>query len=435
MLQFPAVADKTFLVTIGDRTVGGLCSRDPMVGPWQVPVADAAVTLMDYDGYRGEAMAIGERTPLALIDAPASCRMAVAEAVTNIAASGVARLTDLKLSANWMAPAGHPGEDAALYDGVRAVAMELCPALGIAIPVGKDSMSMRTTWRDGGRDMAVTAPVSLIVTAFAPVEDVRRALTPLLRRDCGDTDLLWIDLGAGKRRLGGSALAQVYGQLGDVAPDLDDPARLVAFFAAIEALSAEGRLLAYHDIGDGGLFATVCEMAFASRCGLDLALDADRRRIRSRLCSPRNPAPSCRSRRSERAGVIERLDGGGTRGPCDRRSRGARSDSHLARTARRCSTRRASISIGRGRRPRMRSSGCATIPRAPTRNTRGFWMRADPGLSPVLTFDPAEDIAAPYIATRCAAGDRDPARAGRQRPGRDGGGVRLAPASRRSTCT
>ena len=240
VLQFPAVADKTFLVTIGDRTVGGLCSRDPMVGPWQVPVADAAVTLMDFDGYRGEAMAIGERTPLALIDAPASCRMAVAEAVTNIAASGVARLADLKLSANWMAPAGHPGEDAALYDGVRAVAMELCPALGIAIPVGKDSMSMRTTWRDQGRDMAVTAPVSLIVTAFAPVEDVRRALTPLLRRDCGDTDLLWIDLGAGKRRLGGSALAQVYGQLGDVAPDLDDPARLAAFFGAIEVLSTRG---------------------------------------------------------------------------------------------------------------------------------------------------------------------------------------------------
>ena len=274
VLQFPAVADKTFLVTIGDRTVGGLCSRDPMVGPWQVPVADAAVTLMDFDGYRGEAMAIGERTPLALIDAAASCRMAVAEAVTNIAASGVARLTDLKLSANWMAPAGHPGEDAALYDGVRAVAMELCPALGIAIPVGKDSMSMRTTWRDQGRDMAVTAPVSLIVTAFAPVEDVRRALTPLLRRDCGDTDLLWIDLGAGKRRLGGSALAQVYGQLGDVAPDLDDPARLAAFFGAIEVLSTEGRLLAYHDIGDGGLFATVCEMAFASRCGLELAHSA-----------------------------------------------------------------------------------------------------------------------------------------------------------------
>ena len=187
VLQFPAVADKTFLVTIGDRTVGGLCSRDPMVGPWQVPVADVAVTLMDFDGYLGEAMAIGERTPLALIDAAASGRIAVAEAITNIAAGGVARLTDIKLSANWMAPAGHPGEDAALYDAVRAVAMELCPALGISIPVGKDSMSMRTTWRDDGRDKAVTAPVSLIVTAFAPVPDVRRALTPLLRQDRGAT--------------------------------------------------------------------------------------------------------------------------------------------------------------------------------------------------------------------------------------------------------
>ena len=171
-----------------------------------------------------------------------------------------------------MAPAGHPGEDAALYDVVRAVAMELCPALGISIPVGKDSMSMRTTWRDDGRDQAVTAPVSLIVTAFAPVPDVRRALTPLLERNRGRTVLLWIDLGAGKGRLGGSALAQVYGQLGDVAPDLDDPRPLVAYFAEIAALITEGRLLAYHDVSDGGLFATLCEMAFASRCGLDIAL-------------------------------------------------------------------------------------------------------------------------------------------------------------------
>jgi phosphoribosylformylglycinamidine synthase len=214
------------------------------------------VTLMDFDGYRGEAMAIGERTPLALIDAAASCRMAVAEAVTNLAASGVARLTDLKLSANWMAPAGHPGEDAALYDGVRVVAMELCPALGIAIPVGKDSMSMRTTWRDQGRDLAVTAPVSLIVTAFAPVEDVRRALTPLLRRDCGDTDLLWIDLGAGKaaRRLGAGAGLRPARRC---RARSRRSARLAAFFGAMEVLSTEGRLLAYHDIGDGGLFATV----------------------------------------------------------------------------------------------------------------------------------------------------------------------------------
>ena len=318
VLQFPAVADKTFLVTIGDRTVGGLCSRDPMVGPWQVPVADAAVTLMDFDGYRGEAMAIGERTPLALIDVTASCRMAVAEAVTNIAASGVARLADLKLSANWMAPAGHPGEDAALYDGVRAVAMELCPALGIAIPVGKDSMSMRTTWRDQGRDMAVTAPVSLIVTAFAPVDDVRRALTPQLRRDCGDTELLWIDLGAGKRRLGGSALAQVYGQLGDDAPDLDDPARLAAFFAAdpgavrrgmVARVSRHRRRRTLRDGVRDGVRLAVRTRA-DTRC--------HRRAIHSRRCSPRNSGAVVQVAASERAAVIDAPLGGRTCSPCDR---------------------------------------------------------------------------------------------------------------------
>jgi phosphoribosylformylglycinamidine synthase len=185
VLQFPAVADKTFLVTIGDRTVGGLCSRDPMVGPWQVPVADVAVTLSDFVGYAGEAMAMGERTPLALIDAPASGRMAVAEALTNIAAAGIEALGDVKLSANWMAAAGQPGEDAALYDTVRAVALDLCVAIGVSIPVGKDSLSMRTTWRDGDVAKAVTAPVSLIVSAFAPVRDARRCLTPLLRLDRG----------------------------------------------------------------------------------------------------------------------------------------------------------------------------------------------------------------------------------------------------------
>ena len=326
VLQFPAVADKTFLVTIGDRTVGGLCARDPMVGPWQVPVADAAVTLMDFDGYRGEAMAIGERTPLALIDAAASGRMAVAEAITNIAAVGIARLSDIKLSANWMAPAGHPGEDAALYDVVRAVAMELCPALGIGIPVGKDSMSMRTTWRDDGRDKAVTAPVSLIVTAFAPVPDVRRALTPLLRRRSRrhraalDRPRRRQAIDSADRRSRRSTASS-----GDVAPDLDDSARLVAFFAAIQALLAEGRLLAYHDISDGGLFATLCEMAFASRCGLDIALEARRRRSAGRVVR--------RGAGRRRAGARRRPDrrrgaprGGGSRGPCHRRAGAARPD-------------------------------------------------------------------------------------------------------------
>ncbi|MEP6658268.1 MAG: phosphoribosylformylglycinamidine synthase, partial [Betaproteobacteria bacterium] len=272
VLQLPAVADKTFLVTIGDRTVGGLCARDPMVGPWQVPVADVAVTLMDFEGYAGEAMAIGERTPLALIDAAASGRMAVGEAITNMAAAGIAQLTDIKLSANWMAPAGHPGEDAALYDTVRAVAMELCPALGLSIPVGKDSMSMRTTWRDGADEKAVTAPISLIVTAFAPVPDARRVLTPVLARDAGSTALLWITLGGTQQRLGASALAQVYGQMGDVGPDLDSPQHLRAFFDLVQALHREDRLLAYHDVSDGGLFVTLSEMAFASRTGLKIML-------------------------------------------------------------------------------------------------------------------------------------------------------------------
>jgi len=273
VLHLPAVADKTFLVTIGDRTVGGLCARDPMVGPWQVPVADAATTLMDFAGYAGEAMALGERTPLALIDAPASGRMAVGEALTNLAAAQVETVRDIKLSANWMAPAGHPGEDAALYDTVRAVS-ELCIALGVSIPVGKDSMSMRTAWSDNGEPRAVTAPVSLVVSAFARVRDARAVDTPLLRLDAGDTRLLRLDIANGRRRLGASALAQVYGQIGNEAPDVDDPSRLSAFLELLRQLRADDRILAYHDIGDGGLFVTLCEMAFASRCGVAATLES-----------------------------------------------------------------------------------------------------------------------------------------------------------------
>jgi phosphoribosylformylglycinamidine synthase len=274
VLRHPAVADKTFLIAIGDRTVGGLCSRDPFVGPWQVPVADCAVTLLDFDGYKGEAFSIGERTPLALIDGPASGRMAVAEAITNLAAARIASLDRVKLSANWMAAAGYPGEDAALYDTVRAVAMELCPALGVSIPVGKDSLSMRTAWRDGSHDKEVVAPLSLIVSAFAPVTDARGTLTPRLRTDLGETELVLLDLGRGKNRLGGSILAQVYARFGDRAPDLDEPRLLKGLFAAVQRLAGEGLLLAYHDRSDGGLFATVCEMAFAGHCGVTLNLDA-----------------------------------------------------------------------------------------------------------------------------------------------------------------
>jgi phosphoribosylformylglycinamidine synthase len=232
-----------------------------------------AVTASGYEGYTGEAMALGERTPLALIDPAASGRMAIGEALTNLAAARIQKLPDVKLSANWMAPAGHPGEDAALYDTVRAVALELCPALGISIPVGKDSMSMKTVWQEAdGEQRAVTAPLSLIVTAFAPVMDVRKTLTPQLRTDKGETDLILVDLGKGANRLGGSALAQVYGQIGDEAPDVDDPRVLRLFFHVIQALNELGFAYAYHDRSDGGLFATICEMAFAGHTGVRIDL-------------------------------------------------------------------------------------------------------------------------------------------------------------------
>ncbi len=274
LLRLPTVANKTFLVTIGDRSITGMVARDQMVGPWQVPVADVAVTISDYAGYTGEAMSMGERTPLALIDGPASGRMAVGEALTNLAAAPVAKLGDVKLSANWMAAAGHPGEDARLFDTVRAVGMELCPQLGIAIPVGKDSMSMKTVWDHQGAPREMTAPLSLIISAFAPVNDVRGTLTPQLRTDLGDTDLILIDLGKGANRLGASALAQVYGQVGHRGPDLDDPAMLKRCFTLVQELARDRLLLAYHDRSDGGLFVTLCEMAFAGRTGLEINLAA-----------------------------------------------------------------------------------------------------------------------------------------------------------------
>jgi phosphoribosylformylglycinamidine synthase len=272
LLRLPTIADKTFLIAIGDRTVGGLVARDQMVGPWQVPVADAAITCAGFDSSTGEAMAMGERPPVALLDAAASARLAVAEAITNIVSAPIAKLSDIKLSANWMAPAGHPGEDARLFDAVRTLGMELCPALGIAIPVGKDSMSMRTVWQHEGELRAVTAPLSVIVSAFAPVTDVRSALTPCLRRDVGETELLLIDLGRGQNRLGGSCLAQVYEQLGDRPADLDDPELLAGMFTAVREAADAGALLAYHDRSDGGLFTTVLEMAFAGGVGVDVDL-------------------------------------------------------------------------------------------------------------------------------------------------------------------
>ncbi len=271
VLRFPAVGSKSFLITIGDRSVGGLCSRDPMVGPWQVPVADCAVTLSDFVGHAGEAMAIGERTPLALLDAAASARMAVGEALTNLAAAPV-RLDEVRMSANWMAAVDHPGEDAALYDAVHAVGMELCPALGISIPVGKDSMSMQVSWKQGDSIQRTVSPVSLIVTAFASSSDARRVLTPQLQLDQGDSELWIIDLGAKRGRLGGSVLTQVFLRAGDLPPDVDDPARLKAFFHAIQEASADGLLLAYHDRSDGGAIVSLIEMALAGHCGLDIEL-------------------------------------------------------------------------------------------------------------------------------------------------------------------
>ena len=275
VLRLPTVASKNFLITIGDRTVGGLIARDQLVGPWQVPVADLGVTLSDFRGYTGEAMAIGERPPLALLEPAASGRMAIAEAITNIAAAPIASLGGIRLSANWMAAVGHPGEDAALFDTVQAVGEELCPQLGIAIPVGKDSLSMKTVWEEGGETRAVTSPLSLVVTAFAPVSDTRHVMTPQLHKDKGDTDLVLVDLGRGRNRLGGSALLQVYGQLGDEAPDLDGADTLKAFFQAIQGLNADRSLLAYHDRSDGGLLAAVCEMAFAGHTGVRLELGVD----------------------------------------------------------------------------------------------------------------------------------------------------------------
>ncbi|HUP06936.1 MAG TPA: phosphoribosylformylglycinamidine synthase [Caldimonas sp.] len=276
VLRHPTVGSKRFLVTIGDRTVGGLSHRDPMVGPWQVPVADAAITLADYSGFRGEAMAMGERTPLAVADAPASGRMAVGEAITNLLSAPIV-LERVKLSCNWMAAcsddAANPGDDAALYDTVRAVAMELCPALGLGVPVGKDSLSMRTRWRDdaSGETKQVTAPVSLVVSAFATLDDVRTALTPQLQP--GDSTLILVDLGAGCMRMGGSMLAQVTAQYGRAVPDVDDPQRLKALVEAVNRLRAEGLVLAYHDRSDGGLWAAICEMAFAGRQGVTLNID------------------------------------------------------------------------------------------------------------------------------------------------------------------
>ncbi len=398
VLRLPTVADKTFLVTIGDRSVSGLICRDQMVGPWQVPVADCAVTASGYQGYTGEAMALGERAPIALIDAAASGRMAIGEALTNIAAARIRTLLDVKLSANWMAAVGHAGEDAALYDTVKAVALELCPALGISIPVGKDSVSMKTVWTDDdGRRREVTAPLSLIVSAFAPVTDVRKTLTPQLRTDRGETDLLLIDLGRGKHRLGGSALAQVYGQLGDECPDVDDPRVLKLFFHIIQALNELGLAYAYHDRSDGGLFATLCEMAFAGRTGLTVDLSGFGRNAAAALFNEELGAV-LQVPRARRHGLLGALKKSGLHRYAhiigEVTTDGLITCTHKGKTV----FQDARVNLHRAwSETSFRMQSLRDNPQTAREEYDRLLDTADPGLSATLTFDPEAKIAAPYI--------------------------------------
>jgi phosphoribosylformylglycinamidine synthase len=396
VLEHPAVADKTFLITIGDRTVGGLIHRDPLAGPWQVPVGDVAVTLADYTGFAGEAMAMGERTPVAVLDAPASGRLAVSEAVLNLLAADVATLNDIRLSANWMAACGEPGEDVALYATVRAVGEELCPALGIAIPVGKDSLSMRTTWTDGARTRSVVAPVSLIVSAFAPLADVRRTLTPVLRRDVGPTVLVRVELGGRCGRLGASIYAQVHGVLGDVPADLDDPARLTRFVAAMRELRAGEAVLAYHDRSDGGLVVTLIEMAFAGRCGLDVELPAHAGGAVAQ-CFAEEPGVVLQVRASAletvlslfaRHGLANEVDVIGHPTEAMRvRIRAGKAVIDESWTDLRAAWSRTSFEMRRLRDdPDCASEEFATVCDA-----------SDPGLQERLTFDANEDVVAPFV--------------------------------------
>jgi len=408
VLRLPAVADKTFLISIGDRTVGGLCSRDQMVGPWQVPVSDVAVTLMSFDGYRGEAMAMGERTPLALIDAPASGRMAIGEAITNLAAARIRALGEVKLSANWMAAAGHPGEDAELYDTVAAVGLELCPALGLSIPVGKDSMSMKTSWEEGGQPREVVAPLSLIVSAFAPCADARATLTPQLRALDADTLLLLIDLGAGRNRLGGSALAQVHGQLGNDAPDVDDPVRLQRFFAVVQGLSEQGWLLAYHDRSDGGLFVTLCEMMFASHVGVTVEIDAllsggSAPLVFSELAAAlfnEELGAVLQIRRHDLTAVEDAFEAAGLGALCHRLGSINREGRLVVRARGRTIYMESGVVLQRTwsettyHMQRLRDN-----PQCAQEEYDRLLDSADPGLHAKLRFDPAEDIAAPLIGT------------------------------------
>ncbi|KRT55175.1 phosphoribosylformylglycinamidine synthase [endosymbiont of Ridgeia piscesae] len=398
VLRLPTVANKTFLISIGDRSITGMVARDQMVGPWQVPVADLAVTTSGLMGHTGEAMAMGERTPLALLDAPASGRMAIGEAITNIAAAQIGKIGDIKLSANWMAPAGHTGEDARLYETVKAVGMELCPALGIAIPVGKDSMSMKTVWQEGEEQREVTAPLSLIISAFAPVEDVRGTLTPQLRSDQGDSDLILIDLGKGHNRLGATALAQVYKQIGHEGADLDDAETLTRFFDVIQELNRDGLLLAYHDRSDGGLLATLAEMAFAGRTGLNIELD-DLPGEPLALLFNEELGAVVQVRHTDTDDVLKALHDAGL-GHCSQVI-GALNDDQQIRVSRtgkllleasRVELQQAWSEVTRQMQALRDNPSCAE---------EEFERIAadDPGIQVSLSFDPAEDVAGPMIAS------------------------------------
>jgi len=394
VLRHPAVASKNFLITIGDRSVSGMVARDQMVGPWQIPVADCAVTTVTYDSYAGEAMAMGERTPLALIDAPASGRMAIGEAITNISAARIGSLVDIKLSANWMCAAGSPGEDEKLYRTVEAVGMDLCPKLGITVPVGKDSMSMRTAWQDESGDKSVTAPLSLIITGFSPVLDVRKTLTPQLRTDQGDTELLLLDLGAGANRMGGSILAQVFSEFGDVAPDVDDPEALKGFFYTLQAALEQGDILAYHDRSDGGLLATLAEMSFAGHVGIDVSLDAlDSNWMAALFNEELGAVIQVRCEQSQRlqaefssAGVnVHHL---GTLNASDNLN--IRRDGQMLFSQSRATLQKSWSETSYQVASLRDNAECV-------KEEFERITQADDGLSASLTFDPAEDISAPYV--------------------------------------
>ena len=422
VLRHPTVANKTFLITIGDRTVSGLVSRDQMVGPWQVPVADCAVTLSDYDGDRGEAMAMGERSPLAMFNGPASARMAVTEALTNLVAADVQAIEDIKLSANWMAACGAPGQDALLFDTVQA-ASEFCQDAGLSIPVGKDSLSMRTRWSDGSENLTkeVIAPVSLVVTAFAPVADVKKTVTPQLRTDLGPTTLILVDLGQGHQRMAGSILAQVAGQLGDQVPDVDSAQILRSFVATMRALIDSGIVLAYHDRSDGGLFVTLCEMAFAGRCGVSINLDlltidpyaADWGdfKIRPEQVAVQRNELTLKALFNEEAGAVIQVPSA-ERDAVMQVLRGAGLSAHahvigapntsdeieVFRDAKRIWGRARADLAKRWSEVSWRIASRRDNPACAQAEYNVWDDTDDPGMSAVVNFNPQEDIAAPFIA-------------------------------------